>query len=366
MQKRCLTPFSHFAKKGSGTDAKTRPGLSDKTGKQEIRKRTEELERRNLSPRAMLVAESRGRAREEEPCSIRTDFQRDRDRIVHCKSFRRLKHKTQVFLAPEGDHYRTRLTHTMEVAQISRTVARALLLNEDLTEAIALGHDLGHTPFGHIGENALSKYLPDRFEHNRQSLRVVDVLEYEGRGLNLTWEVRDGILHHTGDGMPSTMEGQIVRIADRIAYINHDIDDALRAGILTPADLPAEPIEALGLYPSKRIDALAHDLVENSEEGDTIRMSEETARLMGELREFLFDSVYIGSIAKTEEEKAVRVLESLAEHYLKHPELLPEEFRPREGEELPTKVCDYVAGMTDRYALIKYEEYFLPRSWMVE
>jgi len=331
-----------------------------------IRERIEETERKILSEKASLAAESRGRERPEKPCSIRTDYQRDRDRIVHSKSFRRLKHKTQVFLAPEGDHYRTRLTHTMEVAQISRTVARALRLNEDLTEAIALGHDLGHTPFGHIGENALSKFLPQKFEHNKQSLRVVEYLEYDGLGLNLTWEVRDGIVHHTGEGMPSTLEGQIVRIADRIAYINHDIDDALRAGIITEEMLPRAPIEALGRYPSQRIDSLAHDLVRASMDLEEIRMSNEVARMMDELRDFLFDTVYIGSIAKTEEDKAVRVLEGLVEHYLEKPEDLPKEFIPKGNEDLPTRVCDYVAGMTDRYALMKYKEYYLPRSWMVE
>jgi len=331
-----------------------------------VRDDIEELEIRTLSPLAALVSETRGRARPEEPCSIRTDYQRDRDRIVHCKSFRRLKHKTQVFLAPEGDHYRTRLTHTMEVAQISRTIARALRLNEDLTEAIALGHDLGHTPFGHIGENALSKFMPGEFQHNVQSLRVVEVLEYEGRGLNLTWEVRDGILNHSGDGMPATLEGQIVRTTDRIAYINHDIDDALRAGLLSMEDLPREPIRILGEHHSKRIDALAHDMVENSFDSDTIKMSGEVGALMNELRDFLFDRVYIGSIAKTEEDKAIRVLQSLAEHYIEHPEQMPGEYRPEEGEDPATRVCDYVAGMTDRYALMKYSEYFLPRSWMVE
>lgn len=332
----------------------------------EVRERTEEIERQVLSTGAALAAETRGRERFEEPCSIRTEYQRDRDRIIHCKAFRRLKHKTQVFLAPEGDHYRTRLTHTMEVAQISRTIARALLLNEDLTEAIALGHDLGHTPFGHVGENALSKYLPDRFEHNRQSLRVVEVLEYDGKGLNLTWEVRDGILNHTGENEPATLEGRIVRIADRIAYINHDIDDALRAGILSQDELPRGPIEALGLYPGHRIDALAHDMVENSARSDTIRMSPETTALMDELRDFLFERVYIGSVAKTEEEKAVRVLQSVAEHYMKNPGQLPSEFQPCEASELPVRVCDYVAGMTDRYALMKYKEFFLPRSWLVD
>lgn len=330
-----------------------------------IRERTEDNERRLLSGKASLSAESRGRERPEDPCSIRTDYQRDRDRIIHSKSFRRLKHKTQVFLAPEGDHYRTRLTHTMEVAQISRTIARALALNEDLTEAVALGHDLGHTPFGHIGEKALSELVPGGFRHNEQSLRVVEVLEYDGRGLNLTWEVRDGILHHSGEGEPATLEGAIVRTADRIAYINHDIDDAIRAGILRPEQLPRGPVGKMGVFPSQRIDYLAHDMVENSLDSDEIRMSEETAALMDELRTFLFDRVYIGSVAKTEQDRAVRVLRELASYYLEHPGEMPGEFQPGEGEDLNVKVCDYVAGMTDRYALKKYHELFLPRFWEV-
>jgi dGTPase len=331
-----------------------------------VRERIEQLEGSVLSPRAALASRSRGRERLEEPCSIRTDYQRDRDRIVHSKSFRRLKHKTHVFLAPEGDHYRTRLTHTMEVAQVSRTISRALALNEDLTEAVALGHDLGHTPFGHIGENALSAFMPRQFKHNVQSLRVVEVLENTGQGLNLTWEVRDGILNHTGEDLPATLEAQVVRMSDRIAYINSDIDDALRAGLLELEDLPREPIEVLGATSSQRIDALAHDTVENSGDGDTIRMSERTWALMDELRDYLFERVYIGSIAKTEEDKAVRVLQSLAGFYLDHPEELPGEFGPDGDGELETKVCDYVAGMTDRYALTKYNQFFLPRSWMVD
>jgi len=285
---------------------------------------------------------------------------------VHCKSFRRLKHKTHVFLAPEGDHYRTRLTHTMEVAQVSRTIARALALNEDLTEAIALGHDLGHTPFGHIGESALSKFLPHEFKHNVQSLRVVEVLENGGMGLNLTWEVRDGILNHTGEHMPATLEGEVVRLSDRIAYINSDIDDALRAGLLDLSDLPAGPVRTLGSTSSERIDALAHDTVDNSTGSDDIRMSAATWALMDELRDFLFENVYIGSIARTEEDKAVRVMESLAQYYLDHPEEMPAEYRPESDSERALKVCDYVAGMTDRYALTRYGEFFLPRSWMVD
>lgn len=331
-----------------------------------VRERIEEIERQVLSPRAALVAMSRGRERPEEPCGIRTDYQRDRDRIIHSKSFRRLKHKTHVFLAPEGDHYRTRLTHTMEVAQVARTIARACALNEDLTEAIALGHDLGHTPFGHIGESALSAFLPGEFKHNEQGLRVVEVLENGGQGLNLTWEVRDGIAKHTGEDLPATLEGQVVRLSDRIAYINSDIDDAVRAGLLRLEDLPAEPIRALGGSSSERIDALAHDTVENSLSSDAIRMSEQTWALMDTLRDFLFEKVYIGSIARTEEEKAVRVLRSLAQHYMENPGDMPAEYRPGPGEDLAVKVCDYVAGMTDRYALIKYDRYFLPRSWMAD
>jgi len=331
-----------------------------------VRERIEEVEKAVLSPRAAHVEDSRGRDKPEEPCSIRTDYQRDRDRIIHCKSFRRLKHKTHVFLAPEGDHYRTRLTHTMEVAQVSRTISRALALNEDLTEAIALGHDLGHTPFGHIGENALSSFLPHEFKHNVQSLRVVEVLEYGGKGLNLTWEVRDGILNHTGEELPATLEGQVVRLSDRIAYINSDIDDALRAGLLSLDDLPSGPIRALGGTSSQRIDALAHDTVENSEDSETIKMSPETWALMDALRDFLFENVYIGSIAKTEEDKAERVLKALAQYYIENPGELPDDYRPADKGELAVKVCDYVAGMTDRYALAKYNQFFLPRSWLVD
>lgn len=329
-----------------------------------VRERIEANEARFLSAGAARVTGTRGRERPEEKCSIRTDYQRDRDRIVHSKSFRRLKHKTHVFLAPEGDHYRTRLTHAMEVAQVARTIARALALNEDLTEAVALGHDLGHTPFGHIGESALSKFLPGEFRHNEQSLRVVEVLENGGEGLNLTWEVRDGILHHTGEVLPRTLEAQVVRFSDRIAYINSDIDDAMRAGLLSLRDLPAAPIEALGATSRQRIDTLAHDTVENSEGADVIHMSEETRTLMEELRDFLFERVYIGSIAKTEEDKAVKVLESLARHYLDNPADLPEEFRTAGVSDLAVHVCDYVAGMTDRYALRRYKELFLPGSWM--
>ncbi|PKQ28410.1 MAG: deoxyguanosinetriphosphate triphosphohydrolase [Candidatus Anoxymicrobium japonicum] len=331
-----------------------------------IRERIEQIEKEVLSPRAARVVDSKGRERAEKPCSIRTEYQRDRDRIIHCKSFRRLKHKTHVFLAPEGDHYRARLTHTMEVAQVSRTISRAIALNEDLTEAIALGHDLGHTPFGHIGESALSSFGSEQFKHNVQSLRVVETLERDGKGLNLTWEVRDGILNHTGAQTPVTLEGQVVRLADRIAYINSDIDDALRAGLLTAGDLPQGPVGALGLTSSRRIDFLVHDVVETSANADTVSMSCETWAFMDELRDFLFENVYIGSVAKAEESKAVRVLSSLANYYLEHPSVLPPEFQPEFTDELTIKVCDYIAGMTDRYALSKYKQFFLPRSWMVD
>ncbi|MEW6189096.1 MAG: deoxyguanosinetriphosphate triphosphohydrolase [Actinomycetota bacterium] len=344
-----------------------------------IRELLEEREKRFLSPRAQLSVNSKGRKVSEEPCSLRTCFQRDRDRIVHCKSFRRLSHKTQVFLAPEGDHYRTRLTHTLEVSQISRTIARSLKLNEDLTEAIALGHDLGHTPFGHIGEEALTqclckvksenselyRNLPCAFRHSEQSLRVVDFIEYGGKGLNLTWEVRDGILHHTGDKSPSTLEGQIVRIADRIAYINHDIDDAIRGGILSQCDLPQGPLEILGKYHGVRINNMVMDMIRSSADEGRIQMSPIFAKAMDELRNFLMQRVYMDSPAKMEDEKAKRVLKTLFFYYLKDPCKLPPEFYTQSQEELPIKVCDYVAGMTDRYALRIYEQLFVPKAWMI-
>lgn len=330
------------------------------------REEIERFEEQWLSPFAMRCRQSRGREREETPDPLRTCFMRDRDRVIHNKTFRRLKHKTQVFLAPEGDHYRTRLTHTLEVSQISRTIARALHLNEDLTEAIALGHDLGHTPFGHMGEEAFKGLTPEPFYHNEQSLRVVEKLEYNGRGLNLTWEVRDGILNHTGSSpMPATLEGRIVRIADRIAYVNHDIDDAIRAGILEDRDLPESTREVLGRYHSQRIDTLVRDMVAESTGRDDIVLSPPVAAALGELRDFLFDTVYIGSVAKKQEDKAIMVLRSLFLFYYKHPGEMPEEYRG-EDEDLRVKVCDYVAGMTDRYAMRKYHENFLPRVWVGE
>lgn len=334
----------------------------------------EAQEHRLLSKRAAFSDESRGREHPTGADPYRTDFQRDRDRILHCKAFRRLSHKTQVFLAPEGDHYRTRLTHTLEVSQIARSVARALALNEDLTEAVALGHDLGHTPFGHTGEKALDEALaevsgvyggPERYEHNRQSLRIVERLEYGGKGLNLTWEVRDGILGHTGDHVPATLEGQIVRIADRIAYVNHDIDDALRAGVLTAEELPAGPLEVLGQRGNERITTMVTDLIATSEHADSISMSPRVWEAMMELREFLFENVYLSSKAKAEEPKARRVVRMLFMHFVEHPDELPEEHRPDSPTELVQRVVDYVAGMTDRYAIREFERLFVPRKWML-
>jgi len=331
-------------------------------------------EHRRLSPKAAFADRTRGRERALEPDRYRTEFQRDRDRIIHCKAFRRLSHKTQVFLAPEGDHYRTRLTHTLEVAQIARSIARALRLNEDLTEAIALAHDLGHTPFGHIGEDALNGVLdemkqeypsvPAPFKHNRQSLRIVEVLEYEGKGLNLTWEVRDGIKHHTGKIKPATLEGQIVATADRIAYINHDIDDAIRGGIIREDQLPKAPTDVLGHHHGARITTMVRDMVESSHGADEIRMSEPVERAMIDLRGWLFENFYLRGKAKEEEPKAFRVVQMLFRHYIKDPRNLPEEYRPSSEEELVQCVTDYVSGMTDRFALRTFERLFVPRSWM--
>jgi dGTPase len=294
------------------------------------------------------------RAEPEPDSPVRTPFQRDRDRIVHSKAFRRLKHKTQVFVAPEGDHYRTRLTHTLEACFISRTVARALGLNEDLTEAIGLGHDLGHPPFGHIGEEVLDEALAERgegFRHNEHSLRVVEVLEGEGRGLNLTEQVRDGILRHTGPEKPGTLEGRVVKIVDRVAYINHDIDDAVRAGIISEGDLPAEEIELLGPTGAKRIDTLVRDMVERSREAGEIEQSEEVGGAMLRLRKFMFDRVYLGAEARGEQERAREALQALFDHYLEHPDEVP---APDPGAEPLQRVTDYLAGMTDRFCLTTY------------
>ena len=315
-----------------------------------------------LSPHATRSYPAR-RQVEEADSPVRTPFQRDRDRIVHCKAFRRLKHKTQVFVAPEGDHYRTRLTHTLEACGIARTVARALGLNEDLTEAVGLGHDLGHPPFGHAGEEALDTALRERcgtgFRHNEHSLRVVEVLERDGRGLNLTEQVRDGILNHTGSRKPATLEGRIVKLVDRVAYINHDIDDALRAGILSPGDLPAAEIELLGETGSARIDTLVRDIVERSREAGDIAQSRETGGAMLRLRKFMFDRVYLGPVARGEHERVHRAMRALFDHYLEHLDELPE---GQAGASDCERVADYLAGMTDRYCIAKYAELTMPED----
>ncbi len=335
-----------------------------------IREELEEVERQILSPQACLSANSRGRRREEKLHPLRTAFQRDRDRIIHCKSFRRLKHKTQVFLAPFGDHYRTRLTHTLEVSQIARTVSKALRLNEELTEGIALGHDLGHTPFGHAGEKALSGLSPDGFSHYRQSLRVVDKLEYGGKGLNLTYEVRDGIVKHSkGRGkildagkeeMPATLEGQVVRICDVIAYVNHDIDDSLRAEIIQPEDLPEHLIRILGKYHSYRIDTMVEDVVRSSLAADLgrIRMSDEISAAVTELRDFLYDRVYFSPEAERMTLKVEKILKDLYEYVLENPGDLVKPYP--EEDPLEVRARDVIAGMTDIYALRLYEEIFSP------
>jgi dGTPase len=323
-----------------------------------------ELEERTLSPLAVRSYPARRHVPEPD-CGLRTPFQRDRDRIVHCKAFRRLKHKTQVFVAPSGDHYRTRLTHTLEVTQISRTVARALALNEDLTEAIGLGHDLGHTPFGHVGEDALDRCLRERFgtgfRHYEQSLRVVDSLERDGRGLNLGDAVRDGIVSHSGRAAePATLEGKIVRLMDRVAYINHDIDDAVRAGVLAPADLPAEPIAILGESGEKRIDRLVHDLVEHSDRAGEIVQGDEIGGAMSALRRFMFDRVYLGPVATREHVKIDLVIGLLFSHYCAHPEEIPDSIP---AGELSVRVTDYIAGMTDRFCIRAFEALSVPAAF---
>ncbi|MCC8050332.1 MAG: deoxyguanosinetriphosphate triphosphohydrolase [Clostridiales bacterium] len=333
-----------------------------------IREKTEELEHQTFSPYASYSSESRGRDVDEPQCDIRTVYQRDRDRIIHSKSFRRLKQKTQVFLIPEGDHYRTRMTHTLEVSQLSRTIAKALRLNEDLVDAIALGHDLGHTPFGHAGERALNEVCPYGFAHYEQSVRVVELLEKTGKGLNLTWEVRDGIRNHRTAGHPSTLEGQVVRYCDKIAYINHDIDDAERAGILKESDIPEESRRIIGDTTRKRLNALIHDVVMNSEGQDHIAMSETMETAMHDLRAFMFRSVYLNPEAKSEEGKAIRMIQELYRYYNEYPEQMPEEYQDlmeKRGEPQEKVVCDYIAGMTDLYSIRKYTELFVPQSWQV-
>jgi len=329
------------------------------------RERSEQIERQTLSPRAQFADATKGREREEPQDALRTVYQRDRDRIVHAKAFRRLKHKTQVFLAPEGDHYRVRLTHTLDVSQIARTAARALRLNEDLTEAIALGHDLGHTPFGHLGEQALTPFLGRPFRHSEQSLRIVEHLENEGDGLNLTWEVRDGIVHHPWSmPPPSTLEAQVVRFADRIAYLNHDLDDAVRAGVLSPGELPAAPLAVLGQTHSERISTLVTDLVTQSQDQPEIRLSPEVFTALDTLRDFMFEQVYLREGTREDHEKAVKLIRDLFAYYLEHPEQLPAEYHRSPGD-LPTHVADHIAGMTDRYALRTYERLFLPQGWLL-
>ena len=326
------------------------------------RERTEQIERETLSPRATLAGDSKGRETPEPHDPLRTCFQRDRDRIVHSKAFRRLKHKTQVFLSPEGDHYRVRLTHTLEVTQVARTIARALALNEDLVEAICLGHDLGHTPFGHLGEQALTPFLGRPFRHSEQSLRVVEHLENDGRGLNLTWEVKDGIVNHTWSmPEPSTLEAQVVRFADRIAYVNHDVDDAIRAGVLTEQDLPSEAVNVLGSSHAERVNTLVTDLVDTSADRLEIGLGRQAFSALDALRDFMFERVYLRDEARAEQEKAMGIVRALFEHYLEHPDQVPEEYHRAPGD-LPTRVADYIAGMTDRYALRTYEELFLPQS----
>lgn len=331
-----------------------------------IRESTEQWESQWLSPYASLSRNSRGREKEEPECDIRPVYQRDRDRILHCKSFRRLKHKTQVFLTPQGDHYRTRLTHTLEVAQTARTIARALRMNEDLTEAIALGHDLGHTPFGHAGERALNQVCSEGFAHNEQSVRIVERLEKGGKGLNLTWEVRDGISNHQMSGKPSTLEGKIVRYSDKIAYINHDVDDAIRAGVIRENEIPRTYTDILGHSTRERLNTMIHDIVNNSLEKPDIRMSEDVEFAFRGMRKYMFENVYTNPKAKGEEEKAENILKELFRYYMDHPERLSNEYIERmwqTGETQERSVCDYIAGMTDQYAIAKFQEFFVPVSW---
>ena len=323
-----------------------------------------EREKETLSPYACLTVNSKGREYPCTPCHIRTPFQRDRDRIVHSNTFRRLMYKTQVFLAPTGDHYRTRMTHTLEVTQIARIISRALRLNEDLTEAIALGHDLGHTPFGHSGEDAMREYYSKDFAHYKQSLRVVELLENNGKGLNLTWEVRDGIVNHTGKHMAQTLEGVIVKFADRIAYINHDIDDAIRGGILKTEDIPADLREILGQTHSARINTMVGAVVSASTDRNEIRMIPEIQEATDRLRTFMFDAVYTNSVAKAQDGRAKEMLGQLFRYFVKHPDGMPEFYRSNiERDGIERCVCDFISGMTDRYAIETYKDLFVPRVW---
>ncbi|QBE98851.1 deoxyguanosinetriphosphate triphosphohydrolase [Blautia producta] len=332
-----------------------------------IREEMEQREMELLSPYAAHSRDSRGRDRYEEECDIRTVYQRDRDRILHCKSFRRLKDKTQVFLAPQGDHYRNRLTHTLEVSQTARTIAKALRLNDDLVEAIALGHDLGHTPFGHAGERALDRVCPLGFAHYRQSIRVVERLEKNGAGLNLTWEVRDGILNHRTSGSPHTLEGQIVRLCDKISYIHHDMDDAQRAGVITEDDIPITLRLLLGENTKERLNTFIHDIVDNSRGKDAISMSPEIEEGLRDLRNIMFQNVYLNPVAKEEEEKAENLVEALYGYYSTRPDKMSEEYKRllEDGEEMNRVVCDYISGMTDQYSMEKFRDIFVPKGWSV-
>ena len=330
-----------------------------------IRETMEQRELELLSPFAAHSIHSRGRERPEEECDVRTVYQRDRDRILHSKAFRRLKDKTQVFLAPNGDHYRNRLTHTLEVSQIARTIAKALRLNEDLVEAIALGHDLGHTPFGHAGERALDEIHPGGFAHYKQSIRVVQILEKNGEGQNLTWEVRDGILNHRLSGKPATLEGQIVRLSDKIAYIHHDMDDAQRAGIITEDDIPITLRMLLGYTTRERLNTFVHDIIENSMDKDCIEMSTDIYEALMDLRTIMFQNVYTNPRAKKEEQKAIKLLKELYEYYIKRPSAMSSEYQilMKRGESLAQAVCDYLSGMTDKYCMEKFREIYIPRAW---
>ena len=331
-----------------------------------IRESLENRERLNLSPYATLSMNSRGRENDEEPCDIRPCFQRDRDRILYSKSFRRLKDKTQVFLTPDGDHYRTRMTHTLEVAQNARTIARALKLNEDLAEAIAFGHDLGHTPFGHAGERALNAICPFGFRHNEQSLRTVEILEKDGQGLNLTFEVKDGIINHEMELTPLTLEGRVVRLSDKIAYIHHDMDDAIRGGILKESDVPERISRVIGHSNREWLDTFIHDIVEASSGHNDILMSDEVWDALMALRNFMFENVYTNPVAKSQEGKAENLIKILYQYYMDHEDLMPEYLtRMRDSQPKEKLVCDFISSMTDRFAIARFHEYFVPKSWDV-
>lgn len=333
-----------------------------------IREQMEERERQTLSPYATLSENSKGRDVDEPQCDIRPVFQRDRDRILHCKSFRRLKNKSQVFLTPLGDHYRTRLSHTLEVSQNARTIAKALRLNEDLVEAIALGHDLGHTPFGHCGEYELNRLCAEGFIHSEQSVRIVEKLEKGGEGLNLTWEVRDGIRNHQTSSMPSTPEGCIVRISDKIAYLNHDIDDAIRAQILDEESIPLSIRKTLGFTTRERLDNMIHDIVNTSQNQEKIAMTDEMWEAMQELRKFMFQNVYTNPVAKSEEIKARRMIGEMFELFCEKTDEMPEKYRKmiEDGETKGRVVCDYISGMTDQFCVTKFSQYYMPEAWQVD